>query len=236
MRSVERLRKRAHDGLERRAAPGGNLHLPIVADLEDAELLGCEQVLAAVEDLVEHRRGVGDRAADHLQHLGRRCLLLQRLFGLVEQANVLDGDHGLIGEGLHQADLRSENAPHLVAQQRDHADGTPLPQHRHGQHVRNRSALHLPRRRGIPFRSAGRVLDMYRAAIEKGAPPIRESAQRQPLPSNPDCRVGVVRSWSSRADVALGPARLGCRLRAGTGCPRARPRLQAPAAHQSANR
>ena len=40
-----------------------------------------------------------------LQHLGRRCLLLQRLLGLVEQARVLDRDHGLVGERLQQCDL-----------------------------------------------------------------------------------------------------------------------------------
>ena len=63
--------------------------------------------------LLEHRLGVGDRAADHLQHLGGRRLLLQRLLGLVEQAHVLDRDHGLVGEGLHQADLGSAERPHL---------------------------------------------------------------------------------------------------------------------------
>ena len=45
---------------------------------EDAELLGREQPLAAFEDLVEHRRRVGDGAADHLQHFGGRGLLLER--------------------------------------------------------------------------------------------------------------------------------------------------------------
>ncbi len=35
----------------------------------------------------------GDRAADDLQHLARRRLLLQRLLGLVEQPHVLDRDH-----------------------------------------------------------------------------------------------------------------------------------------------
>ena len=53
------------------------------------------------------------RAADDLQDLGRRGLLLQRLgkiararLHLVEQPRVLDGDDGLVGESLEQRDLR----------------------------------------------------------------------------------------------------------------------------------
>ena len=50
------------------------------------------------------------RAADDLQHVGGGGLLLQRLgevaracLHLVEQAHVLDRDHGLVGEGLRRA-------------------------------------------------------------------------------------------------------------------------------------
>ena len=51
----------------------------VVVDEIDAEPARREQPLAAVEDLVEHRLRVGDRAADDLQHLGGRGLLLERL-------------------------------------------------------------------------------------------------------------------------------------------------------------
>ena len=62
---------------------------------------------------VEHRLDVGRRARDHPQDLGRRRLLLQRLgqlggsalSELREQTDVLDGDHGLVGEGLEERDL-----------------------------------------------------------------------------------------------------------------------------------
>ena len=56
-------------------------------------------------DRVEHRLHVGRATADHVQHLGCRGLLLQRLLGLVEQPHVLDRDHRLVGEGLQQLDL-----------------------------------------------------------------------------------------------------------------------------------
>ena len=61
---------------------------------------------------VENRLQVEGRAADRLEHVGRRRLLLQRLaqfsrarLHLVEQADILDGDHRLVGEGLDQLDL-----------------------------------------------------------------------------------------------------------------------------------
>src|SRR5262245_47890764 len=44
---------------------------------------------------LEYRLKRARRAADDLEHLRRRSLLLQRLAQLVEQARVLDGDDGL---------------------------------------------------------------------------------------------------------------------------------------------
>ncbi len=61
---------------------------------------------------VEHRLHVRRRAADDAEHLGCRRLMLQgfpqfciALLEFLEQPDVLDGDHGLIGEGFQQLDL-----------------------------------------------------------------------------------------------------------------------------------
>ena len=54
---------------------------------------------------VHNRLEVSRRAGDDPQDLRRCRLLLQRLFRLVEQADVLDGDHRLVGEGLEKLDL-----------------------------------------------------------------------------------------------------------------------------------
>ena len=62
----------------------------------------------ALDDGLEHRLDIRRRARDHAQDLAGRRLLLQRLgevgvlgLQLGEQARVLDGDGGLVGEGLH---------------------------------------------------------------------------------------------------------------------------------------
>ena len=61
---------------------------------------------------LEHRLQLAGRAADDLQHLRGRGLLLQRLAQvvgalaqLVEQPRVLDGDDGLGGKGPKQRHL-----------------------------------------------------------------------------------------------------------------------------------
>ena len=59
------------------------------------------------------------RAADHLEHVGGGRLLLRSVRSsapdLVEQADVLDRDHRLVGEGRHQFDLLIGERAHLVA-------------------------------------------------------------------------------------------------------------------------
>src|SRR5215475_7937146 len=63
----------------------------------------------ALDDSVEDRLHIGGRAADDAEHLGCCRLMLQRLaqscvalLDLVEEPDVLDGDHRLVGEGLDQ--------------------------------------------------------------------------------------------------------------------------------------
>ena len=64
---------------------------------------------------VQHRLNVRRRAGDDAQDFARRCLLLQRFLELLEQPHILDGDHGLIGEGFKKLDLRRGEGAHLDA-------------------------------------------------------------------------------------------------------------------------
>ena len=66
----------------------------------------------AFDDGIEHRLHVGRRAADDTKHLGRCRLVLQGLaqfcvtvLSSLNKPHVLDGDDGLVGEGLEQLDL-----------------------------------------------------------------------------------------------------------------------------------
>ena len=66
----------------------------------------------ALDDGVEHRLHVGRRAADDAEHLGGRGLMLQglaqfcvALLDFLEQSDILDRDHGLVGERFEQGDL-----------------------------------------------------------------------------------------------------------------------------------
>src|SRR5262249_4624656 len=62
---------------------------------------------------VEHRLNVGRRAGDNAQDFARGRLLLQGLLQFLEQPNVLDGNHRLIGEGFKQLDLRRGEGTYL---------------------------------------------------------------------------------------------------------------------------
>ena len=52
---------------------------------------------------------------------------------LVEQADILDGDTGLVGERLDELDLPRREVPHFGSRQREHADRRAFPQDRNAQ-------------------------------------------------------------------------------------------------------
>src|SRR5262249_36807423 len=62
------------------------------------------------------------RAGDNLEDFaGGRQVTITRL-QLLEEADVLDGDHGLVGEGLEQGDLPVVERQYLGSADRDRAD------------------------------------------------------------------------------------------------------------------
>ena len=72
----------------------------------------------AAQERVEHRLRVRLGVRDCAENLARCGLLVERRHKLAiagleffEQAHILDGDHGLIGEGLQQADLFLRERP-----------------------------------------------------------------------------------------------------------------------------
>ena len=96
---------------------------------------------SVAHDRLEHRLHVGRRGADHAKYRGSCRLLLQCLsqlararLHLVEQAHVLDRDHGLVGEGRDQLDLLLGERPDDAPRQADHADHRIPAQQRHAEH------------------------------------------------------------------------------------------------------
>src|SRR5262245_37077473 len=87
---------------------------------------------------LEHRLKLAWRTRNDAQHLGGRCLLLQRLAEvvgtptqLVEQPRVLDGDDRLLGEIADQLDMLIGERTNLLAVDADLADELVLLEHRH---------------------------------------------------------------------------------------------------------
>ena len=80
---------------------------------------GVAEAYRLFQHRIEHRRQIAGRGVDHLQHLGGRGLLFQRLPLLGDQPRVLHRDHRLGGEVLQQRDLLVGERPHFLAVDRD---------------------------------------------------------------------------------------------------------------------
>ena len=103
---VERL-LREPSATDRKSSPSRRKRIPLSAP----------QSRAAISTSVSNTgcRSNG-RAADDLEHVRGRGLLLQRFAQLVQQPRVLDGDHRLGGEVLDQLDLLVGERPDLLAE------------------------------------------------------------------------------------------------------------------------
>src|SRR5262249_49325247 len=97
----------------------------------DRSLVGIGKPSGGFDQRLEHRFEVEGRAADDLEHVGGGGLLLQRFAQLVEQPRILDGDHRLRGEILHQCDLLVGERANLLTVDGDRADQLVLLEHRY---------------------------------------------------------------------------------------------------------
>src|SRR5262245_18763116 len=107
--------------------------LPVL--LNDDDVIGATKTSGTLGNRVQHRLQVGRRAADHAQDLTRSGLPLQGLLRLVEQSHVLDGNHGLVSEGLEELDLILWERPGLHAGDADYPDTYPITEHRNKEHA-----------------------------------------------------------------------------------------------------
>src|SRR5262249_13357692 len=78
----------------------------------DISLLGIAKPACVLNQRIQHRLKIKGRPTNDFQNFAGRRLLLQGFreiavarFKFFEQSHVLDGNHGLIGEGLKKGDL-----------------------------------------------------------------------------------------------------------------------------------
>jgi hypothetical protein len=135
--------------LRRETVIGRHAKLAFLSQKNQAPL-GLAQRGRGLDQCREHRVKIERRAADDLEHVGGRGLLLQRFtqvlrarLNLLEQPHILDGDHGLVGEGLEQLDVMVDERTGLNPRYTDQAD------RRAAAHQGENSMLRKPRARAM---------------------------------------------------------------------------------------
>ena len=140
----------------------------------------------ALNDGVKHRLHVGRRAADDAEHLGGRGLMLQGLaqfrvafLQFFEQPHVLDGNDGLVCEGLQQSDLLLREWADCGAPDQNNADRTPFSLQRGDQYGSNT----LPVQGNLNIRELGcperQVLNVDQFIVHERPACNRTSGNRQ---------------------------------------------------------
>ena len=106
----------------------------LAIETEDRAEFARAQAERVAGNHLEHRLGVRGRARDDPEDLAGGGLLLEGLgevavpgLELLEEAHVLDGDHGLIRERLQEPDLLLGKRPDLHSADENGADGGSLP-------------------------------------------------------------------------------------------------------------
>src|SRR5215475_15945530 len=113
------------------------------------------KLLRRLQNGIEHRLQFIRGATDDFQHFTGCCLVLKGFLKLslarllrFEQPRVLDGDHGLVGEGADQLDLLVGEGAHRATRQHKHADWCSLTQQRNAKYC---TTAHDPVSRGLKF-------------------------------------------------------------------------------------
>src|SRR5262249_3740670 len=157
----------------RRVVEGNTLERISAVHEQDAEFRFANSC-GVLQHRLEDRLQIAGRAADDLQDLGSRGLLLKRLAQLVKQARVVDGDDGLVSEAGDQSDLFVGEGANLSSVDEEGADELGLLAHWHGDE-RPRAAVLGRGARAINGGFVDRVNELLR--LQK---PIEGSTGRRP--------------------------------------------------------
>jgi hypothetical protein len=133
-------------------------------------VVGPAHTSGALGDRGENWLKLSRRAADYPQDLTRRRLLLQRLLRFVEEADILNRNHGLVGEGLQERDLLIHKWPNLEPHRKDRPQRDSFPHQGDGQHrVMTEAALQIATNGEFGFRQGRQVGKVKGRAIDDRA-------------------------------------------------------------------
>jgi hypothetical protein len=111
----------------RPASHRGDVH-QLTVETQDGSAPRAKQADGIVCDGVEDGLQVRRRTANDPKNLTGCRLPVERLLRLGEEADVLDGDDGLVGERLEESDLLVGEGTHFASADEDGADGAALAQ------------------------------------------------------------------------------------------------------------
>src|ERR1700726_2985617 len=129
---------------------------------------------------IEHGLQIESRAADNLEHVGGGGLLLQRFAQLIEQTGILDGDDGLIREGVDQGELLVGKGSNLSPPHRNHANENAFATHRHTEKGPDATGTRSFGVVGTPVRIGLRIEDLYCPVLKSYAPDDRSFSWPNP--------------------------------------------------------
>ena len=185
-RSATRLRRVAFEmsALWWREAVGRRYGVGVAHMPADDRLVRLAKSHGQLRQRVEHRLQIEGRAADHLEHVGGGGLLLQRFAQLVEQAGVLDGDDGLVGESLQHRKLLVRERPGREAHDAERADRGIAAHHGHHRHRPVAARQEVPAAGREFERRVPDVGDVHDPGVENGGAVhvLARERKREPAP------------------------------------------------------
>src|SRR5262249_6052124 len=102
-------------------------------DTADIRVVCFTQTCGALGNSLHYRLQIRRRSGDDTQDFTRGRLLLQRLLEFLEQPDILNRDHSLVGKCFEELDLRRGKGAHLSAARDQCSDEFPLKTKRNGQ-------------------------------------------------------------------------------------------------------
>src|SRR6516165_2156665 len=153
---------------------------PLALAQENNRIVRLAKPASILGDGSQHRLNICRGSSDHAEDLACRGLLLQRLAKisgaltqLVEQARILDGDDGLIREGLDQRELLGGEGSNLRPPHRNRANEDTFATHRHAKKRPDTATFRSLGVNGTPVRIGLRIADLYCPILNSYAPDDR---------------------------------------------------------------